>query len=799
MNKRWKKWVAGAMAAISIFLQISPMTSMDAFAADTGVVNVSALNFRSGASMGSRVTAVLGKGTTVTILGQNGSWYKVSVSINGQQKTGYISSQYVSKTNSGSGSGSNSGTTVSGSTGMVNVSGLRLRSGASTSTSTITYLSSGTSLKILEKLESWYKVSVGSHTGYVYAEYVTVTSNGSSSSGNNNSSNNNNSTSTPSTSGNKTGVVNTNGLNIRSKASTSSSILACVSKNTSVTITGTSGSWYAVTLTYNGKTITGYAYAQYVNVTGNAATSTPSNQPSNSGSNTTTPSTRTGKVNTSVLNVRTGAGIGYARVGYVYLNNIVTIYSESNGWYQILTQSNGKTINGYVSKTYVDIQSTFDNTQPGNNNNSGNNNNNSSSDNFETQMQAFPESYRTALRNLHAQHSNWVFKPIQTGLDWNTVVKEESVFRRNTVSTYINANTNYADLSTAAGAYDWGADKFTLCDGRTWYSASEDLIKYYLDPRNFMDEKYIFTFESLAYDSAQKQSVVESILSGSFMRGNYTEKDPSTGITSTRSYAGTYMEAAKISGVSPYYLASRTLGEVGPNGTGQTSGTYGSYAGYYNFYSIGAYDGKDAVANGLKFAQKTDSNYYLPWNTRYKAIVGGAKYTAANYISVGQNTPYFQKFNVVNKNGLYMHQYMTAVNGGAYSADLVYNSYKKYNVLNDTIVFYIPVYNNMPAAPCAKPAKKGNPNSYLKKLTLNNGNINLSETFAYNKTEYSAVVTKNVSSISVSAQTVSAYASIIRGTGTYALTPGKTTKIEVVCRAGDGSLTTYTINVYRSK
>ena len=505
------------------------------------------------------------------------------------------------------------------------------------------------------------------------------------------------------------------------------------------------------------------------------------------------------------MNVRTGAGTGYSRVGYVYLNNTVTIHSETNGWYNISAVSNGKTITGYVCGTYIDVKASSDNNnQSGNNSQTGNNSDsgnqsNGSADDFETQLLAFPESYRSLLRNLHAQHANWIFKPIQTGLDWNTVVKEESVFRRNTVSTYINANTNYANLSTEAGAYDWGTDKFTLCDGSTWYSASTDLIKYYLDPRNFMDEKYIFTFESLAYDSAQKQSVVEGILSGSFMSGNYTEKDPDTGITSTRSYAGTYMEAGKISGASPYYLASRTRGEVGSNGSGQTSGTYGSYAGYYNFYSIGAYDGVDAVANGLQFAQKKDSNYYLPWNTRYKAIIGGAKYIAANSINVGQNTPYFQKFNVVNKNGLYTHQYMTAVNGGAYSAELVYNSYKKYNVLNDTIVFYIPVYNNMPKTPCAKPVAKGNPNSYLKTLTLNDGSVNLSETFTYNKKEYSAVVANNVSSVTVKAEAVSAYAKNITGTGTYDLNPGETKTIQVVCTAGDGSQTTYTIQVFRSK
>ena len=62
---------------------------------------------------------------------------------------------------------------------------------------------------------------------------------------------------------------------------------------------------------------------------------------------------------------------------------------------------------------------------------------------------------------------------------------------------------------------------------------------------------------------------------------------------------------------------------------------------------------KRQVLNGLNFAAKNDPNFYLPWNTRYKSIVGGAKYIANYFINVGQNTNYTQKFNVVYKDKLY--------------------------------------------------------------------------------------------------------------------------------------------------
>jgi beta-N-acetylglucosaminidase len=81
------------------------------------------------------------------------------------------------------------------------------------------------------------------------------------------------------------------------------------------------------------------------------------------------------------------------------------------------------------------------------------------------------------------------------------------------------------------------------------------------------------------------------------------------------------------------------------------------------------------VILGLLFAQYGSSNptkypmspenqakYLIPWNSPYRSIVGGAKFISQNYISRGQNTLYFQKFDVIsNDDGLYKHQYMTNI------------------------------------------------------------------------------------------------------------------------------------------
>ena len=125
--------------------------------------------------------------------------------------------------------------------------------------------------------------------------------------------------------------------------------------------------------------------------------------------------------------------------------------------------------------------------------------------------------------------------------------------------------------------------------------------------------------------------------------GNNAETDV------TVTYAQAFMNAAESYDVSPYHLVSRVIQEVGSNGSRSVSGTEPGYEGIYNYYNIGAYQSSDPVINALKWASTPSSNekYLRPWNSRYKAILGGAKYIATGYISVGQNTLYLQKFDVV--------------------------------------------------------------------------------------------------------------------------------------------------------
>ena len=184
------------------------------------VVNVhSVLRVRSEASLNSEVVGYLTNGCSVNILGENGDWYN----INYNGKSVYVSKEYVQVSGGASNSSeSSSQETRSGKSGqVVNVhSSLNVRSGASTSSSVIGSLSNGSKVTIVGESGSWYKINYGNTTGYVSKDYVQA-------SGEQNSSSESSSQGT--TSGKSGQVVNVHSsLNVRSGASTSSSVIGCL-------------------------------------------------------------------------------------------------------------------------------------------------------------------------------------------------------------------------------------------------------------------------------------------------------------------------------------------------------------------------------------------------------------------------------------------------------------------------------------------------------------------------------------------------------------------------------------------
>ena len=431
-------------------------------------------------------------------------------------------------------------------------------------------------------------------------------------------------------------------------------------------------------------------------------------------------------------------------------------------------------------------------------------------DKFEEQMnkEGFPESYKPYLREMHAQHPSWVFKAKKTGLSWNDVMEGEKNIpgRVNNLIYGSYYYPHYNWRSTSVG-YNWSIDSYSPYDGSVWYAASDDILAYYLDPRTYLDEEFVFAFETLDYQKGyQNINGIEAILEDSFMYNTTPaelfKRMLGSDVASSRpamqgddkKFSQIILEAAEAYGVSAYHLASRIRLEMGSSAGVASLGNSTSYNGIYNYFNIGAFDSSvgEAVLNGLRFAAGSGS-YGRPWDSVYKAIMGGAAYLAEDFISEGQNTIYTQKFNVTNKYCLFYNQYMSNIQAPATEASLEYDAYVSKRLIDSSFVFEIPVYSDMPESAVVKPADSGSPNNWLDSLSVSG--YNLSPGFSGDNTDYTVAVPDSVTSINVSADTVNSSASFT-GTGSIDIGSGeKTITIEVT--AENGNVRKYNLTIKR--
>ena len=259
-------------------------------------------------------------------------------------------------------------------------------------------------------------------------------------------------------------------------------------------------------------------------------------------------------VQASALNVRSGPGTSYSRVDELVNGSQVIIEEEVQGddgkvWAKI--SFSGRS--GYVQKAYLGTTVSY----------SG-----SSDSNFEAQLseQGFPESYRVWLRAVHAQYPNWIFRADHVGVDWEEVIRNESVIGRNLVEKSSASSWK----STESGAFDWASNYWPGFDGSNWVAASEAVIRYYMDPRNFLNTSYIFQFQTHSYNaSTQTAEGVEKITEGTFMAGRASNYGSASGPTPDGS-AG----PAPDGGVSPAPDSGAAV-PTGDSSAGQTSGSAG--------------------------------------------------------------------------------------------------------------------------------------------------------------------------------------------------------------------------------
>ncbi len=383
------------------------------------------------------------------------------------------------------------------------------------------------------------------------------------------------------------------------------------------------------------------------------------------------------------VNIRTGPGTNYSRiklglVGSTYnLKSSKIIADENNngscdaGWYNI--DADGE--NGYICSTYVRafIDGAEEKTEP------------TSTCEADLKAAGFPASYWQGLCSLKSKYPNWQFKALNTRLDFATAVDK---FTSCGSSLLSNPNSAWLDKSC------------TYKEG-SFVTVNQSGVAYYLDPRNFLNENYIFQFESNKYNSNLENiypTITKSIIEGT----SFYKYHQGLG----NDLAEYISQAGKETDTNPAHLASRMYQELGTGTTLKNlyqgtfndyiRGTYYDFRGYYNFYNIGVTgycvtQGMGSTYCGLNKAKS------MGWNSVYNAVKGGGSFLRSDYIGAGQYTAYLERFNVVPTDAtkMYIHYYMANLQAPSSEANKSYQAYKKANLLNSAFEFYIPVYNNM--------------------------------------------------------------------------------------------------------
>ena len=294
----------------------------------------------------------------------------------------------------------------------------------------------------------------------------------------------------------------------------------------------------------------------------------------------------------------------------------------------------------------------------------------------------FPQSYNSYIIDLKAKHPNWDIKAFHTHLDWNSVINSESSGTYSRIS-----NSAYSDAwkrLDAQGSSSYNASGYVL--------ASRSAVAYVMDPRNFLNDSGIFQFRVIDKDiESDTEESVNGIAHGTPMANT--------------SYKSIIKEVGYSKNISPNFIITRIRQETGCDivNNGSINGKNSKYPGYYNFFNIGAFDSSsNTVQSGINLA------YSKGWNTPQKAIEGGMDYFKEKYLKYGQNTVYFQKFDVANPYGnatvMLSWQYMTNIAAPKSESLIMYNGLVRAGTLNNKYTFYIPVYDNMPSVASPMPS-----------------------------------------------------------------------------------------------
>lgn len=489
-----------------------------------------------------------------------------------------------------------------------------------------------------------------------------------------------------------------------------------------------------------------------------------------------------------LVNIREEAKSGSKVLDQIYFGTKVQVLGESGNWY--LVNYGGKT-NGYISKGIIELIPDY-----------------VSDPAYCESLKAngFDESYCPYLTYLHGKHPNWIFTANRINLSFDEIINGEEAKNLLQLDTSFDKNYFVNKYITST----------QVMEGSNWYTATKEFSAYFLDPRNFLNERFIFMFEDLGCNEnsywRQNKDKALTAISNIFGSSSYLTTSMCDINGTPTSYMEVFYDAGLNNNISPISLATRVKQEGGSNETyGPVSGTvtstingYSVY-GYYNYYNIGATAGGNPQMKGLLYACGPncgkDPSFGRPWDTREKAIKGGAEFLSHDYIGIGQSNLYLQKFDLVEPN-FYTHQYMSNITAPLSEGISAYLSYGKNNLVKTSsnnldvnnevpFNFSIPVFNNMGMVRDL-PDVLDNVNT-LDGIFINN---ELISGFDCDILEYSKYVINTTDSVKVSYQ--KSNSSTVTGDGDIKL-DNNTTDVNLTVTAQNGSKRTYIIHLIKAE
>jgi mannosyl-glycoprotein endo-beta-N-acetylglucosaminidase len=569
-------------------------------------------------------------------------WYIATVYVNGKKKTGYIHKSHIERVDTSK---------------QVDYRGIALMNPtkifqkASTNAATWKTYEQGTVLKYQSFSKDWYQATVyvngEKKTGYIHKSHV---ENGETSNQEN-----------------YTGVALKNQTRVYKQASTNLGVWKTYNKGTILKYRSFSQNYYEATVYVNGQRKTGYIFKSDVE---NAV----KNQERLEGIGLNDPTTIYQSASTSSKSLKT------------YKAGTKLIFRTfTSEWFEATVYIDGQKHTGYIHKSHVDemVEKPGESIQV-------------LAKNVITHAYSGPsrsyevlKSYsKFSILKVKTLSKNWFEAAVYVDGEKNTAyfnVNDVSVNDVIETKIYNITFKEFVDLQMKYSS--------PKADGKGEIPATREQVEYYANPENFKPGTPDY-FQFLILNSTAGLDIDDL--------NNYLNDKGSL-----KGQGKAFIDAAKKYGINEVYLLSHALHETG-NGTSPLSqgipvdiegnvirdnkGNINydkNHPNYhttvYNFFGYGAYD-NDAINSGAKYA------FDQGWDTKYKAIVGGAASIGKNYIHNGQNTLYKMRWNVdqaVNE-GTVWKQYATHVQWATIQTK---NIYKIYNSLTNYILaFEVPKF-----------------------------------------------------------------------------------------------------------